>query len=73
MHSAQAIRKGTFKEIKMTFTVTRTVVKTSTGYVVNGAFSCMMRLDENGKVVYSNMNPHAKEYKAMYRTFKKSI
>jgi hypothetical protein len=57
----------------MTLTVNRSVIKTSTGYVVNGAFSCMMRLDENGKVVYSNMNPDAKEYKVMYRLFKKSI
>jgi hypothetical protein len=57
----------------MTLTITRSVVKTSTGYVVNGAFSCMMRLDADGKVVYSNMNPDAKEYKVMYRLFKKSI
>jgi hypothetical protein len=57
----------------MTFKVTRTVIKTSTGFVVNGAFSCMMRLDLDGNVVYSNMNPHAKEYKAMFRAYKKSI
>ena len=57
----------------MTLIVNRSVVKTSTGYVVNGAFSCMMRLDADGKVVYSNMNPDAKEYKVMYRLFKKSI
>ena len=67
--SAQAIRKGTFKEIKMT----RSVIKTSSGYVVYGAFTCMMRLDSNGNVVYSNMNADSKEYKTMFRTFKKSI
>jgi hypothetical protein len=53
--------------------MTRSVIKTSVGFVVYGAFTSMMRLDTNGNVVYSNMNADSKEYKAMYRTFKKSI
>jgi hypothetical protein len=53
--------------------MTRSVIKTSVGFVVYGAFTSMMRLDTNGNVVYSNMNPHAKEYKAMFRAYKKSI
>jgi hypothetical protein len=53
--------------------MTRSVIKTSSGFVVYGAFTCMMRLDINGNVIYSNMTPDSKEYKAMLRTFKKSI
>jgi len=63
------IRKRAIKENQMT----RSVIKTSTGFVVYGAFTSMMRLDTNGNVVYSNMNADSKEYKAMFRTFKKSI
>jgi hypothetical protein len=48
----------------------RSVIRTSEGFVVYGAFTCMMRLDTNGNVVYSNMKPQAKEYKAMLSTFK---
>jgi hypothetical protein len=53
--------------------MTRTVIKTSSGFIVYGAFTCMMRLDTNGNVIYSNMTADSKEYKAMLRTFKKSI
>jgi hypothetical protein len=63
------IRKRAIKENQMT----RSIIKTSSGFVVYGAFTCMMRLDTNGNVVYSNMKPDSKEYKAMFRTFKKSI
>jgi len=63
------IRKRAIKENQMT----RSVIKTSSGFIVYGAFTCMMRLDTNGNVVYSNMTADSKEYKAMYRTFKKSI
>jgi hypothetical protein len=53
--------------------MTRSVIKTSVGFVVYGAFTSMMRLDTNGNVVYCNMTADSKEYKAMLRTFKKSI
>jgi hypothetical protein len=48
----------------------RSVIRTSEGFVVYGAFTCMMRLDTNGNVVYSNMKPDSKEHKAMLSTFK---
>ena len=50
--------------------MTRSMIQTSNGYVVYGAFTCVMHLDKKGTVVYSNMKPDSKEYKAMYRTFR---
>jgi len=52
--------------------MTRSIIKTSTGFIVYGAFTCMMRLDTNGNVVYSNMKPESKEFKAMFRVYKNS-
>lgn len=63
------IKTSKIKGIEMT----RSVIKTSTGFVVYGAFTCIMHLDANGNVISSNLNADCKEYKAMYRTFKKSI
>jgi hypothetical protein len=49
--------------------MTRNVIKTVSGFTVYGAFTCTMRLDNQGNVTYSNMNADSKEYQAMYLAY----
>ena len=50
---------------------TRTVIKTTNGFRVYGAFTCIMDVNPAGEVTYSNVNADAKEYRAMFRAYKK--
>ena len=50
--------------------MTRSVIRTNTGYRVYGAFTCVMHLDINGNVLYSNMKADSKEYLEMFKAFK---
>ena len=52
--------------------MTRSMIQTSNGYVVYGAFTCVMHLDKKGTVTYSNMTPDSQEFQAMYQFFKDS-
>lgn len=45
----------------------RTITKTSRGFRVYGLGTCVMDLDANGNVIYSNLLPHALEYQAMHK------
>lgn len=50
---------------------TRTVTKTFNGFRVYGAFTSVMDINQAGEVTYSNMVADSKEYKAMFRAYKK--
>lgn len=47
----------------------RFITKTPNGFRVYGSYSCMMDLDANGQVTYSNVKQGCLEYMAMFRTF----
>lgn len=47
----------------------RFTVQTPNGFRVYGEFSCIMDIDKQGQVTYSNVNNRCKEYLAMFRTF----
>lgn len=45
--------------------MTRSIVKTASGFTVYGAFTCVMHLDHDKNVVYCNMVKGSPEYDAM--------
>jgi hypothetical protein len=47
----------------------RFITKTPNGFRVYGSFSCMMDIDANGQVTYSNVKQGCPEFMAMFRIY----